>query len=115
MIIKNLRTFMNIKFGKIVPKILSWIQPTLSSSINSMQWRSVTWSPQLSKFVAVAFNGTGDRVMYSSDGINWIQPTLSSSINGMVWLSVTWSPELRRFVAVAFNGVGNKVMYSVFE
>lgn len=65
MIITNLRKFMNIKLGKIIPKILSWIQPTLSSDINSGAWFSVVWSPELSRFVAVANSGTGNRVMYS--------------------------------------------------
>lgn len=64
MIIRNIRKFMNIKLGKIIPKILSWIQPTLSSEINSMTWNSVTWSPELGRFVAVAQSGAG-RVMYS--------------------------------------------------
>ena len=46
MIIANIRKIMNIKLGKIIHKILSWIQPTLSSDINSGTWRSVTWSPE---------------------------------------------------------------------
>ena len=76
-----------------------------------MGWWAVTWSPELSRFVAVAYNGTGNKIMYSSDGINWIQPTVSTDINGMWWHSITWSPELSRFVAVAFSGTGNRVMY----
>lgn len=119
MIIKNIHKIMNIRLGKIIPeiiipKILSWIQPTLSSTVKSMDWHSVTWSPELSKFVAVADSGSGNRVMYSDDGIDWIQPTLSSSINSIAWWSVTWSPEVGAFVAVG-HGTGNKVMYSVFE
>lgn len=38
---------------------------------NNNQWRSVTWSPELGLFVAVAGNGNGNRIMTSPDGINW--------------------------------------------
>ena len=44
---------------------INWYQPTLSSTINGMGWWSVTWCPELGRFVAVAFSGTGNRVMYS--------------------------------------------------
>ena len=54
MIIRNIRKIMNIKLGNIIPNILSWIQPTLSTAINGMDWRSVTWSPELGRFVAAA-------------------------------------------------------------
>ena len=50
------------------------MQPTLSTAINGMDWRS--WSPELGRFVAVAGAGGTSR-MYSDDGINWIQPTVS--------------------------------------
>ena len=53
-----------------------------------MDWNSVTWSPELGRFVAVAGGGPSNKVMYSSNGINWYQPTLSSTINGMGWWSV---------------------------
>ena len=67
-----------------------------------MHWKSVTWSPELGRFVAVAGYGTGtiNKVMYSSDGISWSQPTLSTAINSVDWNSVTWSPELGRFVVL---------------
>ena len=34
-------------------------------------WRAIAWSPELSLFAAVAFSGTGNRVMTSPDGITW--------------------------------------------
>ena len=62
---------------------INWIQPTLYRAFNNMHWKSVTWSPELGRFVAVAGYGTGtiNKVMYSSDGISWSQPTLSTAIN----------------------------------
>ena len=70
-------------------------------------WKSVTWSPELEKFVAVASFGT-NRVMTSEDGENWI----GHSADDNSWFSVTWSPELEKFVAVGIDGVNNQVMTS---
>jgi hypothetical protein len=72
-------------------------------------WRSICWSPELSLFVAVALDGTGNRVMTSPDGINW---TTRTSAADNTWYSVCWSPELTLFVAVAAGGTGNRVMTS---
>jgi len=55
--------------------------------------------------VAVAYSGTGNRVMTSPDGISW---TLRSSAADNDWLSVTYGGGL--FVAVASTGAGNRVM-----
>jgi len=63
----------------------------------------------LSLFCAVAYSGTGNRVMTSPDGINW---TTRSSAADNNWLSVYWSPELGLFCAVAYSGTGNRVMTS---
>ena len=43
---------------------INWIQPTVSTDINGMWWHSITWSPELSRFVAVAFSGTGKSDVY---------------------------------------------------
>ena len=42
---------------------------TTRTSAADYSWTSVTYGNDL--FVAVASNGTGNRVMTSSDGINW--------------------------------------------
>ncbi|NBU34502.1 hypothetical protein EBZ38_09815 [bacterium] len=73
------------------------------------QWYSVTWSPELGLFVAVAQLGTGNRVMTSPDGITWTTRASAADNN---WSSVVWSPELGLFVAVAYSGTGNRVMTS---
>jgi cytoskeletal protein CcmA (bactofilin family) len=72
-------------------------------------WFSVCWSAELGLFVAVSTNGTGNRVMTSSDGINW---TSRISAVDNQWRSVCWSAELGIFVAVASSGTGNRVMTS---
>ena len=82
---------------------------TIRTSAADNSWRSVCWSPELSLFVAVAYTGTGNRVMTSPDGINW---TIRTSAADNSWRSVCWSPELSLFVAVADSGTGNRVMTS---
>jgi hypothetical protein len=74
-------------------------------------WRSVCWSPNLGLFCAVAYTGTGNRVMTSPDGINW---TIRASAADNNWRSVCWSPNLGLFCAVAGTGTGNRVMTSLF-
>ena len=44
---------------------------TLRDSAADNEWYSVCWSPELGLFAAVAYSGTGNRVMTSPDGINW--------------------------------------------
>ncbi len=80
---------------------------TIANADNS--WRFVCWSPALTLFVAVAYTGTGNRVMTSPDGITWTIRTSAADNN---WRSVCWSPALTLFVAVADSGTGNRVMTS---
>jgi hypothetical protein len=76
---------------------------TIRTSAANNDWRSVTYGNGL--FVAVAYTGTGNRVMTSSDGINW---TIRTSAADNYWYSVTYGNGL--FVAVASTGTGNRVM-----
>ena len=72
-----------------------WTQRTLPASV---LWTSVCWSPELSRFCAVAQSSS--IAATSPDGITWTQRTLPVS---SPWYSVCWSPELSRFCAVAYN------------
>jgi hypothetical protein len=72
-------------------------------------WDSVVWSPELSLFAAVAYSGTGNRVMTSPDGINW---TTRATPADNSWFGITWASELSLFVAVAGSGSFNRVMTS---
>jgi hypothetical protein len=69
-------------------------------SVTSARWKSVTWSPSLSLFCAVAESG-GSYVMTSSNGTAWTDRTAASNTS---WQSVCWSPELSIFCAVAASG-----------
>jgi len=71
-----------------------------SRAIVTNAWSSVTWSPELTLFVAVAATGT-TRAATSPDGVVWTNRTIDM---GSLWSSVTWSPELSLFVAVADGG-----------
>ena len=82
---------------------------TLRTSAADNEWWSVCWSPERGLFVAVAADGTGNRVMTSPDGIDW---TIRTSAADNSWRSVCWSPERGLFVAVAGTGTGNRVMTS---
>jgi hypothetical protein len=88
------------------PNGITWTNRVSSNESNS--WGSITWSPELGIFVAVAGSGT-NRVMTSSNGTTWTGRTSSNETNQ--WNSVTWSPELGIFVAVALSGT-NRVMTS---
>lgn len=59
-------------------------------------------------FVAVAYNGIGDRVMTSGDGENWTLEPVSDNTNN--WTSVTFGnpTDLGRFVAIAQNSKKSK-------
>jgi hypothetical protein len=68
-------------------------------------WRSITFGNGI--FVAVSSNGSGNRVMTSSDGVIW---TSRNSAANNSWSSVTFGNGI--FVAVSSTGSGNRVMTS---
>lgn len=77
--------------------------------IANSDWSSITWSPELGLFVAVASAGASIRVMVSVDGVDWTGGTAAAA---NAWNCVCWSRELGIFVAVASSGTGNRVMTS---
>jgi predicted RecA/RadA family phage recombinase len=84
----------------------SGINWTSRTSAADNQWRSVAYGNGL--WVAVASNGTGNRVMTSPDGITW---TIRTSAADNQWISVAYGNGL--WVAVAaFSGTGDGVMTS---
>ena len=88
------------------PDGITW---TIRTSAADNAWGAIAWSPELGLFAAVAYTGTGNRVMTSPDGITW---TIRTSAAGNSWRAIAWSPELGLFAAVALNGTGNRVMTS---
>ena len=66
-------------------------------------WVSITFGNNL--FVAVAYTGSGNRVMTSPDGITW---TIRTSAADNEWVSATYGNGL--FVVVSQSGTGDRVM-----
>jgi len=64
----------------------TWVQNAVVGD-----WRAITWSSTLSRFVAVGVGIAG----YSSDGINWTTQALTGT-----YFAVAWAPELSLFVAI---------------
>ena len=88
----------------------TWIEVNLGSTLGSLEWYGLCWSPELGIFVATANNNSnGINVMTSRNGINWT-PQVGSSTNG--WVGVCWSPERGLFVAVAYGGTNQRIMTS---
>jgi hypothetical protein len=84
---------------------INWM-PRLASEQN--EWKSITWSPDLLMFMAVASTGT-NRSMFSRDGITW---TSLATPRQNQWTSVIWSAENNSFVSVARSGI-QRIMESV--
>jgi len=80
----------------------NWVSRT---SAADNYWYGIAYGNGL--FVAVAYSGTGNRVMTSPDGINWTTRTPAADRN---WFDITYGNGL--FVAVASSGTGDRVMTS---
>ena len=83
--------------------VSTWFSRT---SAASSYLYSITWSPELSLFVAVG----GLSSIRSPDGINWTSRTISSALSQFV--SVIWSAELSLFVTVGSGSTLAKVATS---
>ena len=84
----------------------TWATITVSATSN---WKSITWSPKLELFVAVADSGS-TKVMTSSNGTTW---TNRMSETSSEWWNVCWSSTFNMFVAVSANTNNNYIMYSL--
>ena len=89
------------------PDGITWTARTLPATD---YWVSVTWSPQLGLFCAVAggYGVTGrnsQNAATSPDGITWTLRTFggTSGQSNNPWTSVCWSPQRSLFVVVAYN------------
>jgi len=85
----------DVSYSTVENAVSTWTSRTIDADF----WMGITWSPELSLFVAVASNGT-NRVATSPDGITWTNRTIDANN----WYGVTWSPELSLFVAIAYYG-----------
>ncbi len=80
----------------------TWLPATSS---NPSSWTSIIYAK--SQFVAVAFNGAGNRVMTSPDGITWTD-RVAAAASG--WKSITYGSGL--YVSVNTDGTTSGVMTS---
>lgn len=72
------------------------------------EWEALAWSHELGLLVALAIDGTGNRVMTSTNAVNWVNRT---SAGDSLWLGLCWSPQTNLFVGVGW-GAGGYVMTS---
>lgn len=120
----------DISFSKVGEKfyVLDWPNDTIYEYGTNSAWTAsdapgVTWVDQTTaaanawksvangnnRFVAVAYSGTGNRVMTSDNGVDW---TIRTSAADNDWYDVCYSDSLGLFVAVARSGTGDRVMTS---
>lgn len=79
---------------------VTWLEATIPASLPFI---AVTWSPVLSKFVAVANDG-GNRIFHSNDGITWSNVvTWDSGEQFNYWSNVIWAGN--KFVLIGQSGV----------
>jgi microcystin-dependent protein len=93
------------------PNGLTW---TIRTSPSEVAWQSVTWSPELKLFLAVANSGT-NRIMRSTDGgVTWTGGSAASSNDSATasqsWRTVKWIPELGYFVALSTSGTNRMIV-----
>jgi hypothetical protein len=80
----------NLSIQQVEQAVQTWTQRT-----TVYDSYSICWSPELSRFVAVA----PDAIYTSTNGINWSSIGISSSYR----IGVCWSPQLKIFLAVGSN------------
>jgi uncharacterized protein (UPF0210 family) len=68
---------------------------TNATTVVGANWRGVSWSASLGRFVAVGY--ASPYIATSTDGVNWANAT---TVVGTSWAGVSWSEPLGRFVAV---------------
>jgi hypothetical protein len=71
---------------------INWVN---STTVVGTNWRGVSWSASLGRFVAVGY--AAPYIATSTDGINWVN---AITVVGTNWAGVSWSASLGRFVAV---------------
>ena len=70
---------------------------TARNTASTNTWIASLWVEDLGLFVATSYDGTGNRVQTSPDGIEWTSRTSAADNE---WWDLAWSPSLRLLVAV---------------
>lgn len=79
---------------------ITWTSSSAITTPSVANLETMAWSPSLSKFVCVPFDG--GNVLSSSDGITWTR----TAIVNYQWRRVIWIAQLSLFVAVSSNNNG---------
>ncbi len=87
----------NSGFISTSPDGITWTTRT-SPSLNDLY--TVTWSSELSIFVALSGDGAASRLITSSDGITWTEGVLPEI---KTWYAVIWVSELALFIAISYD------------
>jgi hypothetical protein len=78
--------------------------------IEDNNWKSICWSYDLYKFVAIASSGF-NRIALSSDGTTWTSYSINYNNN---WNNIIWVPEYKIFIASTNDTYSSvKVIYSL--
>lgn len=92
------------------PNGINWTLVTLDTTFNK-PWTTVTWSRELSCFLAVHSGSTSD-IMTSFNGTSWTLRTISSGTYGQL-SSIVWASEMSSFVGVStYQNTSNLVATS---
>jgi hypothetical protein len=92
----------------------SWSSVGVSGVAADIGWHAICYSNELSKFLAVAYNGstTTNWAIQSTDGLTWDASGVTYE-STQLWQGVCWSPELAMFVACGTAGASDsRVAYS---
>ena len=107
----SIRGFKSTDGGVSFTPITMPLRPISVFGSSPYQWNSVTWSPELSRYCAVADStslGYGEfdyhNIAYSSDATSWSKGTITT---GATFQAIIWSSQLSRFVAA-----GSRIAYS---
>ena len=88
----------------------TWSKSTVSGSSGSGAGLGICWDDSINRGVCVFYNGTWNRISYSSNGTSWTASTTATARN---YYKVCYSPSLAMFVAVAAGAGTSAISTSV--
>ncbi len=82
---------------------INWINIT-SNAFNNYYWNGLTWSPELSIFIAISGGGSAgsDRIAFSYNGIDWKTVSINT-LSNRNWYCLLWISDLKNFIGMSYN------------
>jgi hypothetical protein len=90
----------------------NWINDGISASINTLALTSVSWSPELEMFIAVASGSSSPIFITSSDGKNWTLRSLTSSFNNKTMSGIIWNKKHNNFIGCSSATAGTSNIFN---